>query len=266
MPLKINQVAHMGQENGRVAPEEDSALYNFILRTNAAIEPYTSTISGNQLRITDGLLCIYGHMVAIKEEIRNLSLSASGTKSGRLIVRINIADSVNPIIFAEQIETVLPALVQENLQTGSVYEFAICTYTASPTSITNFVATPFASFDNLMYKDVYDTAKNGIIDRAEKLATPRTLQTNLASLTSSSFDGSANNIHGITGVLGLANGGTGRNGGISAENIKSGYFTGTMYQYWADQGANQYCIRGTAVETAGGSPLSTSGMLAKRKI
>lgn len=44
---------------------------------------------------------------------------------------------------------------------------------------------------------------------ATKLATARTIQTNLASTSSASFDGSANITPGITGTLGIANGGTG---------------------------------------------------------
>lgn len=44
---------------------------------------------------------------------------------------------------------------------------------------------------------------------ATVLATPRTIQTNLASTTAVSFDGSANITPGITGTLPVANGGTG---------------------------------------------------------
>lgn len=44
---------------------------------------------------------------------------------------------------------------------------------------------------------------------ATKLATARTLQTNLGSTSSASFDGSANATPGVTGTLGVSNGGTG---------------------------------------------------------
>ena len=50
---------------------------------------------------------------------------------------------------------------------------------------------------------------NGNADTATKLATARTIQTNLASTASASFDGSANIIPGVTGTLPIANGGTG---------------------------------------------------------
>ena len=44
---------------------------------------------------------------------------------------------------------------------------------------------------------------------ATKLATARTIQTNLSSASAASFDGSANVTPGITGTLGIGNGGTG---------------------------------------------------------
>lgn len=53
---------------------------------------------------------------------------------------------------------------------------------------------------------------NGIAGNAgsaTKLATARTIQTNLASTSAASFDGTANITPGITGVLPVANGGTG---------------------------------------------------------
>jgi len=49
---------------------------------------------------------------------------------------------------------------------------------------------------------------NGTVD---KLTTARTIQTNLASTSTASFDGSANVTPGVTGVLPVANGGTNAN-------------------------------------------------------
>lgn len=49
----------------------------------------------------------------------------------------------------------------------------------------------------------------GNADSATKLSTARTVQTNLASTSSASFDGSANITPGVSGILPVANGGTG---------------------------------------------------------
>ena len=51
---------------------------------------------------------------------------------------------------------------------------------------------------------------DGNASTATKLATARTIRTNLASTSAASFDGSANITPGVTGILGVTNGGTGR--------------------------------------------------------
>lgn len=54
-----------------------------------------------------------------------------------------------------------------------------------------------------------NTDITSITGSAAKLTTARTVQTNLASTTSASFDGSANITPGVSGILPVANGGTG---------------------------------------------------------
>lgn len=65
----------------------------------------------------------------------------------------------------------------------------------------------------LKWKNIYGGtfvgSLNGNAATATKLATARTIQTNLASTSSASFDGSANITPGITGTLPITNGGTG---------------------------------------------------------
>ena len=56
-------------------------------------------------------------------------------------------------------------------------------------------------------------------DTATKLKTARTVTTNLASTASATFDGTANITPGVSGVLPVANGGTGRN---TLDNIVAG--------------------------------------------
>lgn len=63
---------------------------------------------------------------------------------------------------------------------------------------------------DLRWKNIYGNLK-GNADTATKLITARTIHTNLASTISASFDGSANITPGVTGILPIANGGTGQN-------------------------------------------------------
>lgn len=58
----------------------------------------------------------------------------------------------------------------------------------------------------------------GNASTATTLATARTIQTNLASTSAASFNGSANVTPGVTGTLGVANGGTGQTSANAAAN------------------------------------------------
>ncbi len=65
-------------------------------------------------------------------------------------------------------------------------------------------------------------SSTGTAASATKLATSRTIQVNLNSTSSASFNGTANITPGVTGVLRIANGGTGNNTGYVTAGQKSG--------------------------------------------
>lgn len=77
----------------------------------------------------------------------------------------------------------------------------------------NLVTTGVGRFTNGLYGNL-----TGNADTATKLATSRTIRTNLASTSTASFDGSANITPGVTGTLGLGNGGTGQTTAQNAAN------------------------------------------------
>lgn len=62
---------------------------------------------------------------------------------------------------------------------------------------------------SLTAADVGALASGGTAAAATKLATSRTIRTNLGSTSTDSFNGTANVTPGVTGTLGVANGGTG---------------------------------------------------------
>ena len=75
---------------------------------------------------------------------------------------------------------------------------------------------------DLRWKNIYGGTFVGSLSgnaaTATKLATARTIQTNLASTSSASFDGSANITPGVTGTLPIANGGTGATNASTARD------------------------------------------------
>jgi hypothetical protein len=73
---------------------------------------------------------------------------------------------------------------------------------------------------NNVYATTFNGALTGNSSTATTLATARTIQTNLASTSSASFNGSANVTPGVTGTLPIANGGTGNTTGLAASATK----------------------------------------------
>lgn len=82
---------------------------------------------------------------------------------------------------------------------------------------------------------------------ATKLANARNIQTNLASTSAASFNGTANVTPGVTGKLGIGNGGTGAtSAAVAMQNLAPNHHTSPSYVY--SMGSNGY---------AGGSGYST---------
>lgn len=122
-----------------VQPTDDAVLYNAFMGVSAVIQGAECTIIGaNQIRIATGRIVIYGREVAIDDETVTANLSTSGDKEGRLILRIDMANTETPAYFTTQVGNPLPALVQEDInEDGLIYEFAMATYVCGELAISD---------------------------------------------------------------------------------------------------------------------------------
>ena len=75
---------------------------------------------------------------------------------------------------------------------------------------------------NLSVSGIITGSLSGNATSATKLATSRTIRTNLASTSTASFDGTNNITPGVTGVLPVANGGTGNTTGSATKATQDG--------------------------------------------
>lgn len=108
---------------------------------------------------------------------------------------------------------------------------------------------------------------NKSVSKAATLTTARTIQTNLASTTAASFDGSANITPGVTGTLPVGNGGTGQTSAINASNaFINALTTGSSDPTDADYYISQYAGGGTTTTTYHRRPHSALWNYIKGKI
>ena len=128
------------QYNGStVQPTDDAVLYDALLGVSGVIQGAACTIVGaNQIRVAAGRIMICGRMVSVDDELVTANISTSGSQQGRLILRVDMANTETPAYFTTQVGTPLPPLVQEDINTnGLIYEFEMATYTAGELAISD---------------------------------------------------------------------------------------------------------------------------------
>ena len=201
------------QYNGStIQPTDDAVLYDTLLGVSGVIQGAACTIVGaNQIRVATGRIMVCGRMVAVDNDLVNANISPSGSQPGRLILRVDMANTETPAYFTTQVGNPLPELVQEDINTdGLIYEFEMATYTAEELAISNIKDTAYRLSKNNDYRNMPgiielwpgSTAPEGWL-LCNGQAVSRTTYANLFSVLGSTYgqgDGSTTfNVPDLTG-------------------------------------------------------------------
>ena len=130
-------------DGSTVQPTDDAVLYNALLAESGVVQGANCTIIGaSQIQISSGRIMVCGRMVTVDNELVDANISPSGSQPGRLILRVDMANTETPAYFTTQVGSPLPALVQEDINDdGLIYEFEMATYTAGGLAISDLVNT-----------------------------------------------------------------------------------------------------------------------------
>ena len=206
MGLIVHQVTNQERTNanGQVPPITDRRWYDYLIghQTGVAEGCNVTLLSGAQLSVAGGWGIIQGCLFTISQETVTVQLSTGDTLPGRLLLQVDTATNTGE--FVTQAANPLPALIQEDINSsGTIYQMPLATYQVNSVSIVN------GSVQNVSPQIASFSTNSSLAQAAVKLQNARTIRTDLGSTNAASFDGSSNVSPGVSGVLPVANGGSG---------------------------------------------------------
>ena len=165
--MGISLVTYAGQT---VTPQDDALVYEAALNGSGMIYGGEVTIkSANTLHVGAGHGALCGRKFTIEETDIPISLTASGSLSGRLYIHMDLSDADEPISLLNEIAASLTPVIQDqnvNIVNG-VYEINLCTFTVDTASISDlvdvrrFITPPSVDIGDLSALDT--TAKNNLV-------------------------------------------------------------------------------------------------------
>lgn len=124
--------------------KDDVTMYDAVIGQSGIYNGCNvTTLGANKLLVAAGRGIIKGREFVIEEEEVLSQFSTDGTKQGRLLLRMQLSNTENPISFITQVETTLPELRKDEdcNYTNGIYEIELATYNISETAISNLEET-----------------------------------------------------------------------------------------------------------------------------
>lgn len=160
----MQSIRLMRYENSVVTPTDDAILHDMMMPYNGIIKGVEMEhLGSNQIYVGAGRGMIKGRDFEVEEQTLYVKLSEDAPEPGRIIIRLDLANTDEPISFISQIGTEgqLPELIQEKdcNYTAGIYDIPMATYISEATKITDFAV-------------VYETIqswKEDILDTREEI-------------------------------------------------------------------------------------------------
>lgn len=142
--ITVHQVNNLSADNtnGIVTPINDRRFYNMLVGGESGVVQgcEVTAIGSTQLRVADGWGIVSGCLFTIEAETIDATLSASGTVNGRLLLQVDVSQSVGT--FITQAAASLPVLQQDDLTaSGNIYQLELATYSVDTISINGVTQT-----------------------------------------------------------------------------------------------------------------------------
>lgn len=129
----------------QVVAKDDAILYDWLSQNAVSLffGCEVTSLGANMMRITSGRGIILGRTFEVQQEDFAAQLATPGNSwKGRVYVEIDTSNTAQPIAIKTVAAESLAPLVQEDINgDGTIYQFELYTYDASPTEATNLART-----------------------------------------------------------------------------------------------------------------------------
>lgn len=161
-------------EGGNVTSKIDSDLYHFLFSSDVGIlEGLKSecgyTLANNTITFSDGYVSVYGRIIYIEHQT-TIGVTPDSSKYGYAILGVNTANNTINLYLKEQTGG-YPSLTQTNLlTTAGLYEFVLCAYTKTTTSVTlSSYSRKLIQSDKKRVNDLDDNINNNYLPKQQTL-------------------------------------------------------------------------------------------------
>lgn len=147
MAVSLNLITFNG---GTVSPKTDGIIYDSAIGQCGVFYGCNVTANGNTVFVSNGYGMIRGRFFEMNDSSVPVTLSPSGTLSGRIYLRLDLSNTTEPLQLLVASGSTLPDLTQEEDAnfTNGVWEMELATFEISTSSVDNVVETYETITDN----------------------------------------------------------------------------------------------------------------------